>query len=301
MPEDIMIQIPPNKENIGAVIVTYNPDNSFQKRIEKILGQVKQIVIVDNCSFKPVSLMIFSLMTNNNIFVIQNESNFGIAEALNEGLDWLKKRGFYWALCLDQDSSVFDGMIDTLIRVFDLYKNKSKLAVIGSNYINSEGKPRYRCTSERQYAEKKTVITSGSLISLTAFEAIGSFRSDFFMDHVDHEFCLRAIERGFKVILACKPLMEHNIGQNRLCHILWKTIQIEVHSPDRYYYKARNHALMLREYFFKDIFWALKSIYAALNLVFLTCLFEDDRILKLKMTLKGYWEGTFGNFDKINR
>jgi len=294
----VLRHIPPYKENICALIVTYYPDREFPERVKKIARQVAHIIIVDNGSDQHSRLMLHNLTDINNINLIENERNMGIATALNQGICWLKDRGYQWVLTLDQDTVPFDFMIETLLQVYNNLEQKDKVAIIGSNYYTLMNKSRYQFGINSLYVEKKSVITSGSLISIAAFNIIGPFRDEFFIDHVDHEYCLRARAKGFKIIMACEPIMRHMIGEATKHRLLLLTLEIEKHPANRYYFKSRNHAIIIREYFFKDPIWILKSIYSAIKSIFLTCLFEEKKLLKLKLTIKGYIHGAFKYFVK---
>ena len=59
---------------------------------------------------------------------------------------------------------------------------------------------------------RKTIITSGNLLSLRAFDTIEPFMDDFFVDHVDNEYYLMARAKGYYVIVTSKPIMEHRLG-----------------------------------------------------------------------------------------
>ena len=85
-------------------------------------------------------------------------------------------------------------------------------AVIGGNYFDTK-RAVMKC---RQYLrpmpERKTVITSGCLVDAAFAREIGGFRDDFFIDQVDHEFCLRTRANGRRVAISAKPVMQHSVG-----------------------------------------------------------------------------------------
>src|SRR4030095_5315976 len=68
--------------------------------------------------------------------------------------------------------------------------------------------------------ERRTVITSGTLLSLNAYDAIGRFRDDFFIDGIDHEYCLRARAKRYRILLMLAPLLVHSIGERKLVRVL---------------------------------------------------------------------------------
>lgn len=84
-------------------IVTFNPDiQVFEKNIQAIRSQINLIVIVDNNS-KNINA-INEIALRYKCELIYNESNMGIATALNQASAFGLSSGFEWMLALDQDS-----------------------------------------------------------------------------------------------------------------------------------------------------------------------------------------------------
>lgn len=285
----------PVVQNICAVIVTYYPDADLGDRIERVAKQVGQTVVVDNGSPASCIARIREVARKCDIHLILNPANEGIARALNAGADWAISRGYRWILTLDQDTSVGPDMIDSLAEVFRCYPLPARLAVIGSNYrhkvngrvwcddvIGSNGFPG---------KEMKTVLTSGSLISVDAFKEIGGFREEFFIDCVDHEYCLRARARGRHVVMTSKPLMEHGIGHLTEHRLLWKKVGTLNHSPGRQYFMTRNTLILARDYVAKEPRWVLEYLWAWIKSILLVFLFEKDRLAKLRNIIHGCVDG----------
>ena len=74
--------------SVAAVIITYNVENDFRQRINKLKGKVDEIVVVDNGSKIETINMLKEL--ENEITLIYLEDNKGIAYALNKGLQCVK-------------------------------------------------------------------------------------------------------------------------------------------------------------------------------------------------------------------
>jgi rhamnosyltransferase len=294
--------IPPLKSNTGAVVVTYNPDNDFPIRLSTIAEQVARVVVVDNKPNKQSRRILDHALEIEHVKLIQNGTNVGIATALNEGIFWLRERGYRWALTLDQDTVPAEQMLNTLLRVYRDCKHRERVAIIGSNYNDSISTPRFTFKSRVgygcSYVEKKTVITSGSLLSIPLFTAIGPFRDEFFIDHVDHEYCLRARKQGFKIMLTKEPIMEHSIGTMVERRLPGMHMRISDHTAERYYYRSRNHAILIREYIFIDPIWVCKSIYSSLKTIITVVLFADKKISKLELIGIGYIHGIVKNMKR---
>jgi rhamnosyltransferase len=145
------------------------------------------------------------------------------------------------------------------------------------------------------WEELDYVITSGSLISLAAYTAIGPFREELFIDYVDMDYCLRARARGFRVIKTRTPLMTHAIGAYTQHRWLGKTKWTTNHSPDRRYYIARNDTVMLREYGnYPAGLWRWKSFVRSFRLCKRIALYERMKLPKIMAVGQGWWHGVRG-------
>jgi rhamnosyltransferase len=192
-------------------------------------------------------------------------------------------------------------MVSTLASVYEEFPEKENLAIIGSNYKDSNGGNLFISTNrddQRSWQEVKTVITSGSLLSLAAYSALGPFREEFFMDCVDLEYCLRARSHGFRIIVTRKPLMDHALGATTMHRLPWKRTGTSNHLPVRRYYMTRNLIVLVREYLRKEPVWAMSTLYSRLKSTILICLFEKNKFRKLGFTAIGIIDGLFSNFRR---
>lgn len=297
-----MSNIVPQKENICAIIVTYFPDANFTSRVKNIAKQVNQVIIIDNHSDDSYVKVLQDLSYRLSIHLILNSDNVGVATALNQGMTEVKKQGYAWALLLDQDTDPTDSMVELLIDTYNSFPQKDILAVIGSNYFNAiNNKTNLSFKDDSEWAEQKTVITSGSLISLKVFEIVGCFRDQFFIDHVDDEYCLRARSKGFKIIMTRKPAMTHTIGNVKIHRLLWRKVGTSNHAAFRRYYMTRNHIVLVREYWSKELSWVLTTLYFKLKSILLMCLFEKSQLKKLKFIVIGFFDGCVSNFRIVRK
>lgn len=286
------------KKNVCAVIVTYHPDDDLERRVAAISGQVDRVVIVDNHSSAEKSRVLDRIAERKDVQLIRNAQNLGVATALNEGMIWARQHGYAWAFLFDQDSVLAEGAFDTLVDVLKGYGEAESPAVLGCNYRDVHaGRLRYPDESAVgiSWRERKTVITSGSLVSIGVYDAIGPFRDAFFIDHVDDEYCLRARRRGYKVISTCKPVMLHSVGATTLHRLLWKRTGVTNHPPFRRYYMTRNHIILIKEYCAIEPRWVYDTAYSRMKSLVLLCLFEKQRPAKIRNVLRGFFHGVFGS------
>lgn len=289
------------KKDVLGIVVTYHPDSKLPERLRVIAEQVGSILVVDNHSNEDAIAMLRDAVHLVGGDLIVNDQNLGVARALNIGIDHAISGGYSWGLLFDQDTVPGPHLLTGLQRAYDGFPTREKVAVIGANYIDAATlRPRRKAPSGRDttWIERRTVITSGSLVSLGRYQMLGPFRDEYFIDGVDLEYCLRARAEGLKVIMTCEPLMTHEVGQTVLRRLLWKTTGTSNHSRSRRYYMMRNQVDLAKRYLFKEPVWVVASLWTTLKSLILICLFEDGRFQKLKYTAVGLSDGLMSRFDR---
>ena len=279
------------QERRCAVMVAYYPDLEVRRRILNCLPQIDQLIIIDNTPKADAALL--EIASNSpQIHVVSNQSNLGIAEALNQGVRLASAWGYKWVLTLDQDSEVAEGFLDSLQAV--ARSGLSNIGVIGGNYRDlRSGRPLADDGKEGEYEERATVITSGALINVELFEKVGGFRADYFIDQVDHEYCLRIRRFGGKVLLSKKILMGHCVGEAGGIHLPVIGVLPE-HSALRRYYMARNSVVVIKEYFFQEPRWAIRRAIRLIGGFFLIAVYDEARMKKTQAFLEGILDGMRG-------
>jgi rhamnosyltransferase len=286
----------PNRNEVCAIAVTYHPDREFLARINRVLPQVGALVIVDNGSAADEVKMLREITANPMISLVLNPDNFGIARALNIGIERALALEFKWTLLLDQDSVPDDDMVLTLLAVHAAFPDRDRLAVVGSGFRDVDSNEPRPISVGDSWVEVECVITSGSLIPLAVHAAVGAFREEFFIDYVDIEYCYRARARGFRVIKTRAALMSHSIGAITRHNVLGFKKWTYNHSPDRRYYIARNDTVLLREYGqYAMGLWALKSLSRCIRLCKRIALYEQMKSRKMAAVAQGWWDGVRGH------
>lgn len=282
-------------QKIAAVVVLYNADNNVLSNISSYIKQVVKIFVVDN-SDKIRPDFEEKLRSNNNIEYISNNGNVGIAGALNIGVKKAIEEGFEYLLTMDQDSEAPLSMVSELLSCFS---EDSKTAIVAPALQHSNGR-HFISKSEKPCKQVYTVWTSGSLIDLRIFKLTNGFLENFFIDYVDHEYCLRLNKMGYKIYICNKTYLIHNLGKTEEVNLIFRKVYPTNHSPLRIYYRTRNRFYVKQLYkdqfpeFFKQDnkdFWRsfIKII-----------LFEKDKMKKIKYFTLGYRDykrSKFGKFE----
>jgi rhamnosyltransferase len=228
---------------IGAVIVSYNPENSLKNIINilKKWGIETNIVIVDNNSKPTIKEKLKSLSQKKNVQCIFNSKNLGIGQALNIGIESLKEK-CEWVLTFDQDSIPDEQMLDEMKKI--LINSKDQFVKSIAPIYKQHDK-----IYSKDYIYKTNVITSGNLIEVKTWEDIGKFRENWFIDAIDTEYCLRLRKNGYKILQSLKAKLYHNLGVEDTINLCGYRKKIKVHSPLRRYYIVRNQIYLIQDYY----------------------------------------------------
>ncbi len=265
---------------IVAGIVLYNPDKDLLiQNINAVISQIDYLVLVDNASTITMGWLDV-YMAGKNINVIRNDSNMGIAYALNQIMQYGVNQKAEWVLTLDQDSVCPSDLIE-------LYMPYTRLkdAAILSPVIKDRNNESDFIESKEGITAIKRCITSASFNNVAVWKAIGGFNDDLFIDYVDFEYCCRAREFGYKIFRVNNAILLHRLGNMETHDIPNKTIHVTNHSASRKYYYSRNACCCHRWH--KKEYPLSKLTYHLLALTVKTIFFEDEKIKKLGSIVKG--------------
>lgn len=288
----------PKKENICAVVVTYHPEPDFPVRLMALIKQVGAVVIIDNHSNDTAVAMLHEISKQSHVHLVFNNENLGIASALNKGIMWAKERGYQWVLAMDQDTAPLDTLVEGLMAVYNDCSFRERIGMIGSNYIDPNTGTIFKQAKQpgSLWKKERIVITSGSVMPVQAFEEIGPYRDDFFIDQVDHEYCLRLQRCGYEVLFSFHVGMSHPVGKIEIHRLLWKQYKTTNHKAFRRYYIMRNKTMVEREYSRK---WRYTVWRNARKDAFRILLFEDHKLLKIGAIVLGIMDGLRGKMGKL--
>jgi rhamnosyltransferase len=154
-----------------------------------------------------------------------NPSNPGVSTAYNEGAKLARQLSKDWIILVDQDtifpentfSRYQQALVDhpTIPLFAPILTSNQGMIYSPCPYLFKRGFPAKELSTGIQNFRKKTVLNSGMLISLNAFESVGGYNTDLPLDFSDFNFIdkLREIYSHFVVIdLYCVHELSPNIG-----------------------------------------------------------------------------------------
>ncbi len=229
------------KDEVLAVVVSYNGVTTLRRTVEALLPQVGELCIVDNGSAAPTAELLAELERLPAVTVIRLGQNRGIGAALNVGAKRGRESGRSWLLTMDQDSVADSGMVAAFQRAIAADPACVSLAPrIDEAPAAADG-----AVTPVSYA-----ITSGNLVKLSVIEEVGGYDEAFFIDSVDFDFSLRVRRAGYRIHRVPAAAMRHQLGEAREIPALLRRFYSE-HSPLRRYYISRNILFMAQRHLWR--------------------------------------------------
>ncbi|HZK54078.1 MAG TPA: glycosyltransferase family 2 protein [Desulfosporosinus sp.] len=267
---------------IAAGVILFNPDlMRLRENIEAIHTQVDLLVLIDNHSDN-LAEIVREFSHFQNIVMIKNEQNLGIAKALNQTLLYCQSKGYTWVLTLDQDSVCPPNLIieynkyianpDVAI-LSPVIEDRNMRATPPEEHVPSSCEPINRC------------ITSATLTNVKIWNELGGFDETMFIDLVDLEYCKRVQLNGYKILRINTVKLLHEVGHITQPRLLFWRVQVLNHSAFRKYYIARNTLYFAWKH--RTRFSILLAYLRVLKLLALTMLYEQDKVTKSKAILRG--------------
>lgn len=245
----------PINSNVAAIITCFHPKTTeILTLLSSVLNQATWVIIINNGGLDKSILP-----SDSKIILLDAPSNLGTAGGYNFGAKKAWELGASHLLLLDQDSDCDAKMLEELLLLEnELLSQNKKVAVVGPYYVcksnslpapfiqhqgfrivrifdNSEQKIYFK--NNKSYIPCSYVISSGSLISKSAWETIGQKNEGLFLDFTDIEWGLRAAKFGYQCYGSFDAKMFHIIGDEQL-NLMGR--KISLHSPLRHYYAFRN-------------------------------------------------------------
>ncbi len=280
--------------NCCAIMVSYNPTSEIGCNVSALIGQVAEVMIVDNGSSDINSLEILAELAKQETVRVQyNPANEGIATALNQGIRYAISQGYEWVATFDQDSLAPINFVETMLTDYQSFAKKDLVSIVSPRYqMNGEIKSfAAKNINKQECVEIHTTITSGNLVKVSVFEEVGFFDDSFFIDYVDHEFCLRVRSKGLLIAESYNSVLSHNLGDSNKHKIFSMELVTTNHSPIRRYYKYRNLVKTFKKYYWFEPLILTLQFRSLLVEPIKILLWEKEKSTKILSIYKGLWDG----------
>ncbi len=195
---------------VAACITVHNPDVArLGSVVDALRDSVEAVVLFDNGGAEAF-LMARGLNQCDGFQVIGSGENVGLSWALNCCCAKAAEMGMGRVLLMDQDSIPGPHMVEELTRGFN---GRGNVAIVCPRIVK-EGEDAAIADSKVDSSEEDVprAITSGSLLSLDAWESVGGFDEDLFVDWVDYDFSASLRDAGYRLVRENGVFLEHQLG-----------------------------------------------------------------------------------------
>jgi len=271
---------------VCAVIVSYNPPDALLDSLAAIRPQVTHLVLVDNGSAFDSVQMLEIARSTLNCEVIRNGSNIGIAKALNRGISYARSRGSQHVLFFDQDSKVANSdYVASLLEAYGRSSGSIPIAMVAPCYVDRISGTHLPIARRRDGSPIST-MTSGTLVPIKTFAALGQYDERLFIDYVDIEFCLRCHQSRYVILEAPQAVLLHTLGRPTRHRLFGKSFVTTNHSASRRYYITRNRLLTMLRYW-RDWQWLSYELKLSLSELVKVVFVEENTKDKLSCATRG--------------
>lgn len=295
-----------NIKKIYAVIVLYGADiYDVRTLLQTLEDQVDGVVFIDNSEIDNGA----DLISRNCLQVeyLCLKSNHGIAYAQNIGVEIAIKKGADFILFLDQDSCLYSGVSRAMVDYFEGLEEKHNVAAISGRYEDSKSRicssfliksrfwySRISPTKNSEFYSVQFLISSGMFVPVNIFKDVGFFNSDLFIDHVDTEWCIRALNKGYKLYGFGDLNMSHQIGISQSRIWFCGRRNVAIHDPVRNYYNIRNSMYIIKLLGNERMMYFL--VYKLILYVSFMAIFQSPRYLRVNYMMRGFFDAFRGKF-----
>jgi GT2 family glycosyltransferase len=214
--------------DVCAIVLSWNGERWLHGCLASLCAQTHPvtIVVVDNASSDGGVAHVRTEFPG--VAVIQNSSNFGVAEGYNVGLRHALALGARYALVLNQDTTLDPAMVGACVKTADADGTIGAIAPLllfasDPRRINSAGIDMNAAAwaHDRGVGQPMDVAVPppGDLLAASggamflrcaALQAVGLFDADYFAYYEDVDLCLRLWTNGYRVVFTADALVLHH-------------------------------------------------------------------------------------------
>jgi rhamnosyltransferase len=297
------------ERSVCCVIVTYNVDETIFKVVDSIAPQVGLVLLVDNGSSAETRDRLNRIAVSYGPKIQLNllEDNLGIAAGLNIGVKTALEKGFEWVLTLDHDSIATPGMVEALLRTYDIFRTRNP-GIVSPQHIDRETGFKYRYvkfgrlllrygTTDSGPLECSSVMSSGNLIKKEVFRDAGLYREDYFIYAVDNNFCRRVIRKKYRIIVSDEAILYHREGNLKKISLFGIAFSTPDWKAKSLYYVFRNVVYDLK--YLKQFPEAVNVALFLLRVLLTIFLMKgESRKIRLRAVAQGFKDGIRGKLGK---
>jgi rhamnosyltransferase len=277
---------------VGCVVPVFRPGADLPAGVASVLQQVDDVVLVlDEADPAPATELLLEQCVAEGARLVRHAANLGIGAALNSGLRALDGQPDF-VLTLDQDSRLEDGYVAELVAAHRVADHHGvRVGMVAPAVVESIG--RMSARQEGAVLVGGEPIQSGLLVPRAVLEDVGDFDDTLFIDGVDTDFYLRALDAGYTCVVAPATRIGHRLGDAHAGPVR-RGPALVVAADFRYFYQWRNLVRLLRRHARKHPGWAAHAVWKAVRHLGIVTVLVPGRGPRLSAAAAGLRAGVAG-------
>ncbi|MGX7732622.1 glycosyltransferase family 2 protein [Rhodococcus sp. 2H158] len=276
------------------MVVNYYSSGLLTQLLESLdLTPLTALMIVDNSDDMCEWSRIKSAASRFGVDCIQMSSNLGFGAGVNRGVKALDPSDESYIWILNPDTVVRpDTAVALMTALSDSGADIASPLIVtdpservwygGGNFDSRRGRTCHWSDAPEVITECTFVTGAAMMIRGLAWRRLGGFREDLFMYWEDAELCIRAHQRGMKMVIVPSVEIWHAVGG---------TANDSGKSALYYFYMQRNRILILGEYFGLRGLVGVLAILEALRIGVRPFREESQRVRKFTASARGIVHG----------
>lgn len=295
-----------DNHTIAAVVVGYHPDfQILDALLLALLDQSDLVILIDNSA--SADYLSQNPIEQTRILYHAMPGNLGLGAALNVGFSLAASHHCDYVATFDQDSAVPAGMLANLREAHQsLSRTRMRCAAVGPCFYdrreNGAAQPFPLFQEQHGHIQTytpqmldsaspvpvDTLITSGMLVSLSAWQSGLHYDPWLMVDFTDTDWCFRARAAGWHLYACPGIALGHALSDTPPVRLLG--LNFLRYSPLRRYYYFRNTLYFVRQPY---VSWAWRRrLLAGIAIRLAVNPFIDNHAwASLRMSLRGLWDG----------
>jgi len=285
-----------NPDRIFIVVLTWNNYKDTNETLSSLLLSEllgAQILVVDNGSCDGSVEKLQKEYKQKNITFISNAENLGYVGGNNFGIKYALALGAEYVMLLNNDVKVAPDFFRELLQNIKIHKNVGIVAPIIFYYdhpsivwsdagkynkffagVKIKGQNRLFDINDKKVREAQFVSGCCMLVRREVLEKIGLLDDDYYFYSEDLDFCLRAIEKGFNIIVVPESKIWHKIARG----------YGSSDDPRYLYYQIRNRLLLSKKHY-----GILHQIYTIIFTAFVYVPYRIFRLFRKRKTMRAFY------------
>jgi rhamnosyltransferase len=229
----------------------------------------------------------------NNVIYLSDKKNRGLSIAYNRMIIEARKYSADFLCLLDQDSMFKKQEIEKMIYAIEKFHldSFSNVGIFAPQIVfNNQDKYNNFCEStliykiksricrdeNNSWREELWVINAGTFINLNSNRNL--YDENYFIDRIDADYCMMIKRNGLKIYVYKGAILSQCLGEfNGKAHTN--------HSVIRHYYMFRDRFYFNNKYY-KGYIKILRNVIQMVRHIFLILIYEEKKIIKLKIAVK---------------